>query len=113
MGLRACLTILLELFDQAAPGRASQAIATAWFGPSAPPIQQERLRLSAAIFRYRFDSIQAPETVRWRHFWGLVFAPDSGAAARQPPGQPRQACDRLAFCPAGVFCTHEPALNRF
>ena len=40
----------------------------------------------ASVFRYHFDSSQARQTVRWRRFWGLEFAPDSRANKRRWPG---------------------------
>ena len=39
-----------------------------------------------SVFRYRFDSNEARQTVRWRRFRGLEFAPDSRANKQQ--GQP-------------------------
>ena len=41
-----------------------------WMPASPPPALRNH-----RWFRYRFESIQARKTVRWRRFWGLLFAP--------------------------------------
>ena len=42
----------------------------------------------SAFFRYCFDSSQARQTVRWRRFRGLEFAPEKRAQHAQPGRAP-------------------------
>ena len=84
-----------------------------------------------SVFRYRFDSNEARQTVRWRRFWGLEFAPDSrankrlGQPCRDEPGlaslcwtdqpgptKPNQAqLNPAKPAESGLNCARRPALS--
>ena len=71
--------------------------------PARPALRNHRW------FRYRFESIQARKTVRWRRFWGLLFAPVFAVmrgftrlrAGFEPAPKPHRsgaACARPCLC---------------
>ena len=92
-------------------------------GPAQSPAMPRLLLLPASDslrwFRYGFDSRQAPKTVRWGRFRGLLFAPEK-RAKRDWPGCGWASCDqtgRIAWrpicpprkarpCPGFCCCPH-------